>query len=217
MTRRRTHLFATAALTVATAFAASTALAIAESNDSMNLRDPSANAQSPSEQGLSAPDQAADSQSLNPSSDRDEGAMDSQDSSSDADMSSKDDSGSDQGMDSNDDSSSDERSNSSDDTSNPDVDSRGASAAGISSTQASSTTTLGSSGSQIAETPSANATRASADALVTQPVYVTRTQPVYVFPPDQPRYTPETGDAQYGSKLDPTGPSANRFNDATGQ
>ena len=195
MTRRRTPLFATAALTVATAFAASTALAIAESNDSMSSQSVSSDARYPSNPGMNAPDQAADSQSLNSSSDTDEDAMDSSNSSSDAD----------QDMDSTDDSD-----DSSDNITSPDVDSSGASAAGISSTQASSTTSLNS-GSQIAEAPSDDATAVSGSTVVT------RTRPVYIFPPDQPRYTPETGDAQYGSKLDPTGPSANRFNDATGQ
>jgi len=195
MTRRRTPLFATAALTVATAFAASTALAIAESNDSMSSQSVSSDARYPSNPGMNAPDQAADSQSLNSSSDTDEDAMDSSNSSSDAD----------QDMDSTDDSD-----DSSDNITSPDVDSSGASSAGISSTQASSTTRLDS-GSQIAEAPSDDATAVSGSTLVT------RTRPVYIFPPDQPRYTPETGDAQYGSKLDPAGPSANRFNDATGQ
>jgi hypothetical protein len=183
---------------VAAAFAASTALAIAESNDSMSWQsDSSTDARYPADQALTAPDQAIDSRSLNSSSDTDEAAIDSPDSSSAQDM------------DSNDESSSDERS-SSDNTSSPDEDSSGASAAGISATQASSTM-LGSSGSEVAEVPSADATDVSGS------IVVTRTRPVYIFPPDQPRYTPETGDAQYGNKLDPTGPSANRFNDATGQ
>jgi len=47
------------------------------------------------------------------------------------------------------------------------------------------------------------------------PVY--ESVPAYIAPPDSPRYTPETGDAQYGSKIDPVGPQSNRFNDATGQ
>jgi len=52
MTRRRTPLFATAALTVATALAASTALAIAESNDSMRWQsDSSTSARYPADQG----------------------------------------------------------------------------------------------------------------------------------------------------------------------
>jgi hypothetical protein len=213
MTRRRTHRFATAALTLATAFAASTALAIAESNDSMSQQSVSStDARYPSDQSMSAPDQTIDSRSLNASSDTDEDAMNSQDSSSDTDqdMDSNNDSSCDQDMNSNEDSSSDDQSSSSDDVSSPDVDSSAASAAGISSTHASSTT-LDSSGSEIAEAPSENATPVSGGAVVM------RTRPVYVFPPDQPRYTPETGDAQYGSKLDPEGPSANRFNDATGQ
>jgi hypothetical protein len=48
--------------------------------------------------------------------------------------------------------------------------------------------------------------------------------PAVVSPSDEPRYTPETGDAEYGSKLNPertTPPAAAeppaRFNDATGQ
>lgn len=200
MTRRRTPLFATAALSIATAFAASTALAIAESNDSMRSQGLSGDARYPSNPSMNAPDQAADSQSLNSSSDTDEDAMDSSNSSSDTD----------QDMDSTDDSSADEPSSSSDNITSPDVDSSGASAAGISSTQASSTTSLDSR-SQIAEAPSEDATAVSGSTVVT------RTRPVYIFPPDQPRYTPETGDAQYGSKLDPAGPAANRFNDATGQ
>jgi hypothetical protein len=200
MTRRRTPLFATAALTVATAFAASSALAIAESNDSMSSQSVSADARYPTHPGMNAPDQAADSQSLNSSSGTDEDAMDSSNSSSNTD----------QDMDSTDDSSANDPSSSSDNITSPNVDSSGASAVGISSTQASSTRSLDS-GSQIAEAPSDDATAVSGSTVVT------RTRPVYIFPPDQPRYTPETGDAQYGSKLDPTGPSANRFNDATGQ
>jgi hypothetical protein len=58
----------------------------------------------------------------------------------------------------------------------------------------------------------------------TGPVYVTPPdQAVVVAPSDEPRYTPETGNAEYGSKLNPHGvgpftaaPPA-RFNDATGQ
>jgi hypothetical protein len=199
MTRRRTPLFATAALTLATALAASTALAIAESNDSMNSQSMSSTDARYPGANVNGPDQAVDSQSFNSSSDTDEDAMSSRDSSSDTD----------QGMDSDEDSSSGDPSSSSDNITSPDVDSSGASAAGISSTQASSTTL--NSGSQIAEAPSDDATAVSGNAIVT------RTRPVYIFAPDQPRYTPETGDAQYGSKLDPAGPSANRFNDATGQ
>ncbi len=48
--------------------------------------------------------------------------------------------------------------------------------------------------------------------------------PAVVSAPDEPRYTPETGDAEYGSKLDPERPMPaaaieppSRFNDATGQ
>jgi hypothetical protein len=154
----------------------------------------STDARYPSSSSVNGPDQAVDSR------DTDEDAMNSQGSSSDAV----------QDMESNDDSSSDDQSSSSDNITSPDVDSSRASSAGISSTRASSTTRLDS-GSQIAEAPSDDATAVSGSTLVT------RTRPVYIFPPDQPRYTPETGDAQYGSKLDPAGPSANRFNDATGQ
>jgi hypothetical protein len=70
---------------------------------------------------------------------------------------------------------------------------------------------------------------------VSQPVYSDGSQPVYatpayayssepyVTPTDQPRYTPETGNAEYGSKLNPytirplTVQPPSRFNDATGQ
>jgi hypothetical protein len=53
---------------------------------------------------------------------------------------------------------------------------------------------------------------------------VVRTEPVVVAAPDEPRYVPETGNAEYGSKLTPANqpplgaaaPPA-RFNDATGQ
>ena len=50
-----------------------------------------------------------------------------------------------------------------------------------------------------------------------EPAPVYESVPAYVAPPNSPRYTPETGDAEYGSKLDPVGPQSNRFNDATGQ
>jgi hypothetical protein len=45
---------------------------------------------------------------------------------------------------------------------------------------------------------------------------VVRSVPAYAAAPGSPRYTPETGDVEYGSKLRPTGPESNRFNDATG-
>ncbi|HZI84131.1 MAG TPA: hypothetical protein VFF44_09475 [Casimicrobiaceae bacterium] len=53
-------------------------------------------------------------------------------------------------------------------------------------------------------------------------VVVTPAEPAYVGPADEPRYTPETGDAQYGSKLNSgvapfSAAPPNRFNDATGQ
>ena len=54
-----------------------------------------------------------------------------------------------------------------------------------------------------------------ASAMAPAPVY--ESVPAYIAPPNSPRYTPETGDAEYGSKLDPVGPQSNRFNDATGQ
>lgn len=61
----------------------------------------------------------------------------------------------------------------------------------------------------------AAATDEVASATTPAPVY--ESVPAYIAPPDSPRYTPETGDAIYGSKLDPVGPQSNRFNDATGQ
>jgi hypothetical protein len=58
---------------------------------------------------------------------------------------------------------------------------------------------------------------ATPPAAISDSATVTTPQPTYL--PDEPRFTPETGDAQYGSKVAPYtyGPSANRFNDATGQ
>jgi len=152
MNRRHTHLFATAAVTLATAFAAGTALAMAESNDSLNAQT-SAGSETYS-QSTVAPDEAVDSGA--PASDTTEG-MGPSDESNDQDMSSSDDS------------------DASSDMSVPD------------------------------------------DSSASEGDIVTTPQPLVL--PDEPRFTPETGDAQYGSKIAPYtyGPSANRFNDATGQ
>lgn len=69
--------------------------------------------------------------------------------------------------------------------------------------------------------PSASSTVESAPpdevASAAAPAPVYESVPAYVAPPNSPRYTPETGDAEYGSKLEPVGPESNRFNDATGQ
>jgi hypothetical protein len=72
-------------------------------------------------------------------------------------------------------------------------------------------------GSAMAPAPS-TATVTSGSVVVAEPAIVTPTEP------DEPLYTPETGDAQYGSKLEPERsmpPAAvvppSRFNDATGQ
>src|SRR5215472_5485312 len=142
MNRRHTHLFATAAVTLATAFAAGTALAMAESNDSLNAQT-SAGSETYS-QSTVAPDEAVDSGA--PATDATEG-MSPSDELNDQNMSSSDDS------------------DASSDASIPD-DSEGS-------------------------------------------VIVTTPQPLVL--PHEPRFTPETGDAQYGSKIAPYtyGPSAN--------
>jgi len=58
---------------------------------------------------------------------------------------------------------------------------------------------------------------APSEPIATEPAPVYESVPAYIAPPNSPRYTPETGNAEYGSKLDPVGPQSNRFNDATGQ
>jgi hypothetical protein len=72
-----------------------------------------------------------------------------------------------------------------------------------------------------ADTPSTATVEGPATApsepAATEPAPVYESVPAYIAPPNSPRYTPETGDAEYGSKLDPVGPQSNRFNDATGQ
>jgi hypothetical protein len=72
-------------------------------------------------------------------------------------------------------------------------------------------------GSSMAPVPSTT-TATNGRVVVAEPAIVTPTEP------DEPLYTPETGDAQYGSKLEPERsmpPAAveppSRFNDATGQ
>lgn len=57
---------------------------------------------------------------------------------------------------------------------------------------------------------------APSEPAVTEPAPVYESVPAYIAPPDSPRYTPETGDVEYGSKLRPVGPQSDRFNDATG-
>jgi hypothetical protein len=157
MNRRHISLFAAAAVTLATAFAAGSASAIAESNDSLGVRNGASSETYTQNRAL--PDRAVESQS---SSATVEGMSPSDESTTDDETSYL-----------------DESSNDSDEA--------------MDSTVA---------------TPPESVTRG---AIVTAP------GPIVL--PDEPRFTPETGDAQYGSKVAPYtyGPSANRFNDATGK
>ena len=155
MNRRHTSLFAAVALTLATAFAANSAFAIAESNDSLNS--PNSATSETYRQNRALPDQAVDSQSSGTTI---------------------------EGLSPSDESSTDEDVNSSDESVTDSDEAR-----------------------DVAPPPDT----ISGSATVTTP------RPRVL--PDEPRFTPETGDAQYGSKVAPYtyGPSANRFNDATGQ
>ena len=81
-------------------------------------------------------------------------------------------------------------------------------------------------GPAVDDTATSDTIVAAPSARTTTTMAAPSSESVVVVPaePDEPRYTPETGDAEYGSKLNPQhsippaagGPSA-RFNDATGQ
>jgi hypothetical protein len=216
---RTRHAFATTAMSLVAALAAGTALAISGSGQhDMGAQGESSNDASyqtsqPSDSSGQAM-RTAPGQAMSPSDSSDQAPGVSNEDSSDADMSS--------------DTTSIDSSDQASDSSNRLDDQPGASS---NDSESSSSTEVNPSTGANSSTQSSRAATGTIDS--TRPIAYSSETTVVTYPQhdtvvvtrsDEPRYVPETGDAQYGSKLTPENrlapgevePPA-RFNDATGQ
>ena len=199
MRHRRKHAFATV-VTLAAALAAGSALAMAESNQSMFGAGVSA-------QSTTTQDEASPPQAAYPSQPQAGASVDEQNGYASDEAAGLDNSA----MESNDSDNSAMESNDSDNSAMESAETDADSGMAAQPNTARAYGPSASSTSTVEEAPPDEAASVAAPA----PVY--ESVPAYIAPPNSPRYTPETGDAEYGSKLNPTGPQSNRFNDATGQ
>lgn len=203
MRHRRKHAFATV-VTLAAALAAGSALAMAESNQSMFGA--SVSAQSTTTQDEASPPQAA-----YPSQSQAGTSVDEPNGFSSDEAAGSDDSDN-SAMESNDSDNSALESGDYDNSAEANADS-----ANADSDMAAQANTARAYGPSASSTATVEDTPPDEAASVAAPAPVYGSVPAYIAPPNSPLYTPETGDAEYGSKLNPAGPQSDRFNDATGQ